>query len=96
MRKLVLVLSMCVSSVSFGTEAEKKKNKVTVTSASVVQTNAYYTSSTELTTVAYERKVNPILSLGVSIGSGSNTFDSTSGYLKSGVGSFSVQVGLNW
>lgn len=97
MRNLVLVLAMGVSGVSFGTETEKK-NKVTFTHSgysSSSNTDDFDESSSHFT-IAYERQVNKVLSLGVSIGSGEYSYSGEYGYGSADEGSMSFQLGLTW
>ncbi|NIQ15500.1 MAG: hypothetical protein GTO02_14220 [Candidatus Dadabacteria bacterium] len=97
MRSLVLVLAMGVSGVSLGTETEKK-NKVTITQSSyssVSATDNFEQSSSHFT-IAYERQVNKVLSLGVSIGSGESSYTGEYGYGSTSSGSASFQLGLAW
>jgi hypothetical protein len=97
MRNLVLVLAMGVSGVSFGTETEKK-NKVTFTQSSYssISTTDDLQQLSSHFTIAYERQVNKVLSLGVSIGSGESSYSGEYGYGSAGTGSASFQLGLTW
>ena len=96
MRNLILALVMGVSGTGLANEDKKNNLKVTHSAKTSSSTTTKFETTSSHITVAYERKINKVISLGVAIGQGESSYTSTLGSGQSNTGSAAFQFGLTW